>query len=53
MTNAKCENWDKPGKNEIPQFMPVNIVRFKRCPDCDRKRITACRDPQCNQPKNR
>jgi hypothetical protein len=44
----KCESWDKPGKNEVVKFMPTNLNRFKNCPDCDRKRISACRDPACN-----
>lgn len=46
---TKCDSWDKPGKNEIVRFMPVNLGRvIKNCPDCDRKRITACKDPACN-----
>ena len=46
---TKCDSWDKPGKNEIVRFMPVNLGRvIKNCPDCDRKRIGACRDPACN-----
>jgi len=44
----KCESWDKPGKNEVVRFMPTNLNRFKNCPDCDRKRISACKDPTCN-----
>jgi hypothetical protein len=48
---VKCENWDKPGKNEIVRFMPVNLARFRNCPDCDRKRISACQDPACNRTK--
>ena len=51
MTYAKCENWDKPGKNEIPKFMPVDLARFSRCPDCDLKRSAACRDPACGRRK--
>jgi len=25
---------------------------IKNCPDCDRKRIGACRDPACNKIKS-
>ena len=45
----KCDSWDKPGKNEVVKFMPAN--RLRDCPDCDRKRITACKDPACNRAK--
>ena len=37
MTYAKCENWDKPGKNEIPKSI-INWDRMKRLPEADRKR---------------
>ena len=47
----KCDSWDKPGKNEVVRFMPATWIRIKDCPDCDRKRITACRDPACNRVK--
>ena len=48
---TKCESWDKPGKNEVLRFMPVNLARFRNCPDCDRKRSSACQDPACNRAK--
>ena len=47
----KCDSRDKPGKNEVIRFMPVNLGRFRDCPDCDRKRITACKDPACGRRK--
>ena len=37
MTYAKCENWDKPGTNEIPKSI-INWDRMKRLPEADRKR---------------
>jgi len=47
----KCESWDKPGKNEIVR-QPIDWTRIIRtCPDCDRKRTTACKDPTCNRTK--
>jgi hypothetical protein len=49
--NAKCDSWEKPGKNEMVKFMPVNFGRIKNCPDCDRKRISACKDPTCGRKK--
>ena len=48
---VKCEGWDKPGKNEIVKFMPMNLARFRNCPDCDRKRTTVCKDPACSRKK--
>jgi len=47
----KCDSQDKPGKNEVIRFMPVNLGRFRNCPDCDRKRISACQDPACSRRK--
>jgi hypothetical protein len=51
MTYAKCLNWDKPGKNEIPKSL-IDWQRVKNFPDCDRKRSTVCRPPACNQAKS-
>ncbi len=48
----KCDSWDKPGKNEVVRFMPVDLGRvIKNFPDSDRKRITVCQDPALNRPK--
>jgi len=48
---ALCDSGEKPGKNEIPKSM-INWVRvIKDCPDCDRKRTTACKDPACSRRK--
>jgi len=48
----KCDQQDKPGKNEIAYFMRTSWASvIKNCPDCDRKRITICKDPACRRPK--
>jgi hypothetical protein len=48
----KCDQQDKPGKNEIVHFMRNNWTSaIKNCPDCDRKRTTVCRDPACQRTK--
>jgi hypothetical protein len=44
----KCESWEKPSKYETVR-QTINWARvIKDCPDCDRKRIMACRDSACN-----
>lgn len=47
----KCESGDKPGKNELVQFMPTDWIRLKHYPDSDRKRISACQDLSSNRAK--
>jgi hypothetical protein len=48
----KCDQQDKPGKNEIVHFMRNSWTSVIRdCPDCDRKRTTVCRDPVCQRTK--
>jgi hypothetical protein len=41
---------DKPGKYETISYMP-RWATIKNCPDCDTKRTTVCKDPNCNKPK--
>ena len=48
---TKCDSQDKPGKNEVVRFMPTMWIRIRDCPDCDRKRSSACQDPACNRAK--
>lgn len=43
---ASTIKWDKPGKYEQPQFQP-RWIKSAGCPDCDKKRISACKDPDC------
>ena len=46
-----CESLVKPGKHEIIK-QPIDWYKIVRtCPDCDRKRVSACKDPQCNRTK--
>jgi hypothetical protein len=46
----KCDQQDKPGKNEIVYFMRTSwTLAIKNCPDCDRKRTTVCKDPVCQR----
>ena len=40
----------KPGKNEIITLMP-RTYSYKNCPDCDKKRSTVCKDPNCGSQK--
>ena len=42
--------YDKPSKYEVVSYMP-RWSTIKNCPDCDTKRTTACKDPNCNKPK--
>lgn len=47
MLYTKC--WmreEKPGKNEIPQLVK-SWMTSRNCPDCDKKRTTFCREPNC------
>ena len=44
---------EKPGKDEKPGYLRQTYNSIKICPDCDRKRISACKDPACNLAKNR
>ena len=47
MINVQCSSRnDKPGKNEKPVFFKVWMT-YKSCPDCDKKRIEMCNDPNC------
>lgn len=50
-TATSCESfnglWDKPSKYEQFNSAPRWAVHTNRCPDCDKKRITACQDPNC------
>ena len=39
---------DKPGKYETYSYMP-RWASIKNCPDCDTKRTTVCKDPNCNK----
>jgi len=49
----KCDQQEKPGKNEIVYFMRANWpATIRDCPDCDRKRTTVCQDPVCQRTKS-
>lgn len=39
---------DKPGKDERPYVMPIRFS-LRTCPDCDKKRTTVCKDPNCKR----
>ena len=39
---------DKPGKYETVSYMPSRAT-IKNCPDCDTKRTTLCKDPNCRK----
>jgi hypothetical protein len=39
---------DKPGKYETFSYMP-RWSSIKSCPDCDTKRTTVCKDPNCKK----
>ena len=41
--------YDKPGKYEKISYMPSRAT-IKNCPDCDKKRTTVCKDPNCRLP---
>ena len=51
-TSTNCmstSKWDsKPGKYESTSYAP-RWLNTNRCPDCDKKRISACKDPDCNK----
>lgn len=43
---------EKPGKDEKPSYLRQSYRSVRVCPDCDRKRISACQDPACNRAKH-
>ena len=40
--------FDKPSKNETVTFLRLSNT-ISICADCDKKRISACKDPNCNR----
>jgi len=44
-----CSSNDKPGKYEQHYMLPKHF-NIKTCPDCDTKRTTLCKDPNCQHP---
>ena len=44
---------EKPGKDEKPSYLRQSYRSVRVCPDCDRKRISACKDPACSLAQNR
>jgi hypothetical protein len=46
--NTTCfSKLDKPGKDEKPSYLPQTYHSIRTCPDCDTKRTTVCKDPNC------
>lgn len=37
---------EKPGKNDTVQLIKTWMIP-RNCPDCDKKRTTFCKDPNC------
>jgi hypothetical protein len=42
---------EKPSKYEKSSYLRQSYRSVRICPDCDRKRSSACREPACNQSK--
>ena len=49
-TTMCFSNQEKPGKDEKCFYMP-KYINLKNCPDCDKKRSTACKDSNCGRQK--